>query len=107
MSISRYMVVAVPRCSPAFSGWPVRRSSVPSPAVGVGDERPQAELLGHRCSTPIRFDGLGHRRRVEFRGGGTQQPVRPRDDRDLTRLACALQRPTGRRLRLIERCATR
>jgi len=30
---------------------------------------------------------LGHRQRVEFRGGGTQQPVRPRDDRDLTRLA--------------------
>jgi hypothetical protein len=51
--------------------------------VAVGDEGTHADPLGHRGSISICFDGLGRRRRVERRGGGTQQPARPRDDRDL------------------------
>jgi len=69
MSISRYIVVAVVRCSWAFVRSPIRRYSWPRPEVAVSDEGTHAELAaeGQRL-TVVAFSLVGTARRRDVTG---------------------------------------
>ena len=78
MSISRYIVVAVVRCSCAFcavAGAPVELAEA---EVAVGDEGAHAEVGGSRQRLLIGGLSLLDAGRVGLRGDLTEKPPRPR-----------------------------
>jgi hypothetical protein len=102
MSISRYIAVAVVRCSWACSRAPVRPVQLAEAEVAVGDEGAHAELVGEHPGLAVvaigrlDLDGIG------VTGNFGEETEGPRLIAALTALAGKGERPLGECTRVIE-----
>src|SRR5215467_13996997 len=99
MSISRYIVIAVARCSRASAGLPARRHRG-EPQVAVGDEGTHGESTGKRQSLSMVELSFAEIRRVGVGVQRTQLKQSARLERAQGLRSSELERSSGERPRL-------